>query len=114
MIGHRGRNALWEVAVRKSIVPLVLAGLFALGGSALARDIHLPKHTAEQLKSICEKVGGHFSQDSSGYDCGTDCKGKPGTACLVYCQPDKRCVAQVTGARRPRSVEAALAGRKRH
>jgi hypothetical protein len=103
-----------EVVVRKLIVPLILGGLFAFAGPALARDIYLPKHTADQLKSICDKVGGHFSQDSSGYDCGTDCKGKPGTACIVYCRADKRCVAQVNGGRRPHSVEAALAGRKRH
>ena len=87
---------------------LVLAGALALGGAARAADITLPKTGADELKSICEKAGGRFSQDPNGYGCGTDCLGKPGTACTVFCPTDRRCTAQVLGARRPHSVADAL------
>lgn len=93
---------------------LILIGALGLSGPALARDIYLQKQTPDQLKSVCAKVGGNFSQDSSGYDCGTDCHGKGGTACNVYCQPDKRCVAQVIAGRRPRTIESALQVPARH
>ncbi len=99
--------------MRKSMVPLVLVAALGFSVPALARDLHLEKQTPEQLKSVCDKVSGKFTQDKSGYACGTDCKGHGGTACLVYCQPDKRCVAQVVGARRPRTIESALLGKKR-
>ena len=87
---------------------LILTGSLALGGAALARDLTLPKTTPEQLKDACTKAGGKFSQDASGYDCGTDCNGKPSTDCTVHCTADQKCVAQVIGARRPRSVAEAL------
>ncbi len=100
--------------MRKLTAPLVLIGALAFSGPALARDIYVGKHTADELKSICTKVNGKFTQDSTSYDCGTDCKGKPGTACNVWCRPGKRCVAQVNGGRRPHDVMSALQGRKRH
>lgn len=99
--------------MRNLIAPLVLVATLGFSAPSLAKDIYLHKQTPEQLKSICEKVSGKFSQDKSGYACGTDCKGGPGTSCLVYCRPNKRCVAQVIGARHPRSVESALRGKKR-
>jgi hypothetical protein len=99
--------------VRKLTVPFVLIGILAFSGAASARDLYLPKHTVDELKAVCTKVNGHFSQDSSGYECGTDCHGKPGTACTVYCRADKRCVAQVNGARRPHTAESALVAPKR-
>lgn len=100
--------------MRHLTVALALIGTLGLSGPSFARDLYLPKHTAEQLKSICGKVGGSFSQDSSGYGCGTDCHGGPGTDCTVYCKADKRCVAQVIGGRRPRRVESALQAPPRH
>ncbi|MEJ2376755.1 MAG: hypothetical protein P8Y53_12915 [Pseudolabrys sp.] len=103
--------------MRNFTAPLVLIGLIgvlAFGGRAQARDVYLHKHTAAELKSICAKVNGKFTQDSSSYDCGTDCKGNPGTACNVFCRPGKRCVAQVNGGRRPHDVMSALKGRHRH
>jgi hypothetical protein len=100
--------------VRRLIAPFILIGTLAFAGTALARDIHLPNQTADELKAICTKVGGSFSQDSSGYDCGTDCHGKPGTACNVYCQPGKRCVAQVNMGRRAHTIEGALKAPERH
>jgi hypothetical protein len=87
---------------------LILSGGLALGGAALARDLTLPRTNAEQLKDACTKAGGKFSQDVSGYDCGTDCKGGPSTDCTVHCTADQTCTAQVIGARRPRSVAEAL------
>ena len=106
-----GANVSLEAAVRKFAVPFILT--LALSGPALARDIYLPKHTVDDLKAVCTKVGGHFSQDSSGYDCGTDCHGKPGTACTVFCKTGEKCVAQVNGGRRPHTAESALLAPKR-
>jgi hypothetical protein len=92
---------------------LILTGTLALGGAALARDLTLPKTTPEQLKDACTKAGGRFSQDAKGYDCGTDCHGKPSTDCTVHCTADQKCTAQVIGARRPRSVAEALTAPER-
>jgi hypothetical protein len=100
--------------VRNSTVLFVLIGILAFGGPALARDVYMQKQTADQLKALCTKVGGSFTQDSSGYNCGTDCHGHPGTACNVYCQPGKRCVAQVIMGRRFHSIENALKVPERH
>ncbi len=91
-----------------------LIALFILSASlvptapTLARDITLPKMTADQLKTACDKAGGKFSQDAKIYGCGTDCLGKPGTDCSVNCAPDAKCTAQVIGARHPRTVADAL------
>jgi len=98
--------------VRNLTAPLIL--VLALAGPATARDIYLHKHTVAEIKSDCDKVGGQFSQDPSGYGCGTDCHGKTGTACTVFCPADHRCVAQVIGGRRPRHVEDALEVSARH
>jgi hypothetical protein len=100
--------------VRNLMAPLVLIGALAFTCAASARDTHLPPQTVDQLKAICTKVGGSFSQDSRGYDCGTDCHGKPGTACNVYCQPGKRCVAQLNMGRRAHNIEDALKVPERH
>ena len=93
-------------------VPLVLTlglvGAVAFNTPSFARDFHLSQQSAEQLKSVCETVGGRFSQGKLRYGCGTNCDGGPGTACIVTCEPGKRCFAQVMGGRRPRTVESAL------
>ena len=86
----------------------VLTGVLALSGAALARDVTLPKTSAEGLKSACDKAGGKFSQGAKDYGCGTDCHGGPGTDCTVHCAAEQKCTAQVIGARRPRSVAEAL------
>jgi hypothetical protein len=54
--------------MRNLIVPLILVGVFGLSvGSALAaQEVSLHKHTAEELKSVCDKAGGRFSQDAGG------------------------------------------------
>jgi hypothetical protein len=100
--------------MRNLTTTLILIGVFALGGPALARDIYLPKQTAESLKTICDKAGGEFSQDSGGVGCGTDCHGKPGTDCTVYCKTGQKCVAQVIAGRRFRNIESALKAPERH
>ena len=94
--------------MRVSSAIILLTVTLGLTGPSVAREIHLKKQTIDQIKSVCDKVGGKFSQDSRGYGCGTDCKGGPGTACIVYCPTDHRCIAQVIGARRPHSVQSAL------
>jgi len=80
----------------------------ALAAPASARDLTFPKTTADQLKAVCDKAGGHFSQGERNYGCGTDCRGKPGTDCIVTCTAAQKCTAQVVGARRPRSIADAL------
>lgn len=93
------------------ILTIALASFIAFGLSTVsssARDISLHKHSVDELKSVCSKVGGSFSQDSNGYACGTNCHGGPGTDCVVDCKNDQNCVAQVIGARRPSTIAGAL------
>jgi hypothetical protein len=97
-----------ESAVRHFFSILILTSALTCGGMAFAAEVTLPKTTADQLKDACTKAGGRFSQDASGYDCGTNCQGGPSTDCTVHCAADQKCTAQVIGARRPRSVAEAL------
>ena len=98
--------------MRDFIAPLIIAGVLGFSAPAsvpaLAADVHLPKQTAEEMKSVCAKAGGKFSQDANGYECGTDCHGGPGTDCVVFCKTGEKCVAQVIGARRPKNALSAL------
>jgi len=98
--------------VRDFIASLIISGVlgFSVPASvpALAADVHLPKQTVEEMKSICTKAGGKFSQDANGYECGTDCHGGPGTDCVVFCKTGEKCIAQVIGARRPKNALSAL------
>ncbi len=89
---------------------LLVTAIFSLGASypASGAEVRLQKQSPDQLKSVCQKVGGSFSQDSSGYGCGTDCRGGSGTDCSVFCRTTGGCTAQVIGSRRPRTVEQAL------
>lgn len=100
--------------MRHLSVFLILIGTLGLGAPAVARDIYLPKETPDQIKAVCDKVGGKFSQDSSGYECGTDCHGKPGTDCTVFCKDGQRCAVQVVGGRRPHDVQSALEAPAKH
>jgi hypothetical protein len=100
--------------VRNLTALLVLIGALAVSGPSLARDIHLQKVSAEALKSTCAKIGGSFSQGPQRYACGTDCHGGSGTDCIVSCEPDHRCIAQVMGGRRPHNVLQALQAPTRH
>src|SRR3954464_3694898 len=92
-------------------VALVLAA-----APAVASEVSFQKSAPDDLKAVCQKVGGSFSTDNSGYGCGTDCKGASGTDCTVFCSATgKPCPAQVAGAPRPKTAEQALAvksGRK--
>ena len=92
--------------MRNLTIAFILIAAISFGvGSSLARELALHKHTAEELKSACEKVGGKFSQDPSGmYGCGTDCHGEPGTDCTVGCTKDQICTGQVIGSRRPTNL----------
>jgi hypothetical protein len=87
-----------------------LAALVFAITMANAAEVSLQKSSADELKAVCQKVGGSFSTDNSGYGCGTNCNGASGTDCTVFCPTSgKRCTAQVTGARRPKTAELALA-----
>jgi hypothetical protein len=104
--------------MRHLTVLLIVAGALAVLASArpaLAIDTTLAKASVDEVKAVCEKVGGRFSQDSKGYGCGTNCHGGPGTSCIVNCREGERCVAQMTRGRRPHSLESALVpgGKKR-
>ena len=92
---------------------IVSAAGFGVGASALsarASEAAMRKFSPAEMKSVCDKVGGSFSQDAGGYGCGTNCQGKPGTDCVVACKNnDKGCFAQVPGRARPRSLPDALA-----
>jgi hypothetical protein len=90
------------------LVSCILFAVIALSGPACANAINLRKHSADEIKTICNKVGGSFSQDADGYGCGTDCRGRPGTDCLVSCKNGAPCYAQVIGGRRPTTVQSAL------
>ena len=89
-------------------VAFIFVGVFGLSGLALAQEVSLHKHTAAELKSVCDKVGGRFSQDAEGYGCGTNCQGKPGTDCVIGCKNDQNCTAQVPGRGRPTNLLNAL------
>lgn len=91
-----------------AIALLVLATVIGSAGPSAAGDIKLRKYTADEIKTACDKAGGKPSQDASGYGCGTNCHGKPGTDCTVFCKNGEACYAQVIGARRPRDVLGAL------
>jgi hypothetical protein len=93
--------------VRISIL-LILLGAVALGRPCLAVEASMGKHSVEELKGVCEKAGGSFSQDAGGYGCGTNCKGGPGTDCTVACKTDQPCYAQTMGRKRPASMLNAL------
>ena len=94
--------------MRSLTIPFVLVGTFGLAISSFARDVSVGKHNAEEVKSVCEKVGGKFSQDTTGYYCGTNCHGGPGTDCVVGCKTGQACIAQVIGGRRPTTLVNSL------
>lgn len=96
--------------MRILIVLLILVATFDLSiGSSVASETTMRKSPAEELKSVCDKAGGSFSQDANGYGCGTNCEGKPGTDCVLACKNnEKNCFAQVPGRARPTSPLNAL------
>ena len=94
--------------MRNLAVSLILIGILGLSVSSFARDVSIGKRTAEEVKSVCDKVGGKFSQDATGHYCGTNCHGGPGTDCTVGCKTGQTCIAQVIGSRRPTTLVNAL------
>ena len=86
----------------------ILIGIFGFTVSSFARDVSIGKHSAEEVKTVCDKVGGKFSQDATGHYCGTNCHGGPGTDCVVGCKIGQTCIAQVIGSRRPTTLVNAL------
>jgi len=96
--------------VRNLAVPLALIGALGLSvGPSLAQGVSMHKHSVEELKNVCDKAGGSFSQDAGGYGCGTNCQGKPGTDCVVACIKWSRLhIAQFPGRGRPTSLLNAL------
>ena len=94
--------------MRSLAIALILIGVLGLSVSSFARDVSIGKHSAEEVKSVCDKVGGKFSQDATGHYCGTNCHGGPGTDCVVGCKTGESCIAQVIGSRRPTTLVNAL------
>ena len=94
--------------MRSLVIAFSLMGIFGVSVSSFAREVSIGKHTAEEVKSICDKAGGKFSQEATGHYCGTDCHGGPGTDCVVGCKTGQTCIAQVIGSRRPTTLANAL------
>lgn len=96
--------------MRNPTISAILAVIFGFSvGSSMASETTMRKSSAEELKSVCDKAGGLFSQDAGGYGCGTNCQGKPGTDCVLACKnAEKGCFAQVPGRARPTSTLNAL------
>ena len=94
--------------MRYFLALLTVALAVGFANVSFANDVKLRKYTADDVKGACAKVGGKFSQDDSGYGCGTTCHGAPGTDCTVFCKAGEACYAQVIGARRPRDLVGAL------
>jgi|SRR5690242_16700180 hypothetical protein len=98
-----------KVTFSIAMFSLLVVVIGPAAGSALASEAATHKFTADEIKSACDQAGGSFSQDANGYDCGTNCQGKPGTDCVVACKNnDKGCFAQVPGRARPKSLPNAL------
>jgi hypothetical protein len=108
------RHAALEAVVRHFMIPAILIGALGLNSPSLARESTLHKSTLDDIKAVCDKVGGKLSQDAHGFGCGTDCHGHPGTDCTLYCKTDEKCVAQTMGGRRATSFENALKAPERH
>jgi hypothetical protein len=96
--------------MRNSTIPISLAVILGFSvGLSMASETTMRKASMEELKSVCDKAGGSFSQDAGGYGCGSNCQGKPGTDCVLACKNDeKSCFAQVPGRARPTSPLNAL------
>ena len=94
--------------MRSLVIPLILIGIVGASAPSFAAEVSIGKHAAEEVKSVCDKVGGKFSQDATGHYCGTDCHGGPGTDCIVGCKTGQACIAQVIGSRRPTTLVKAL------
>ena len=82
-----------------STIPIIFAAILGFSvGSSMASETTMRKSSVEELKSVCDKAGGSFSQDAAGYGCGSNCQGKPGTDCVLNCKNnEKSCFAQVPG-----------------
>jgi hypothetical protein len=101
---HTGR-----LPVRTAFLLSTLIAAVMRSGPSFAIDVSVGKHSIEEIKAVCEKMGGRFSQGAAHYDCGTNCHGGPGTDCIVGCNTaDQSCIAQVSGGRRATTLQNAL------
>ena len=71
--------------IMRSALALVL-GL--VSSTAMAKDVDLGKHGADEIKSICDRLGGRFVSDGQTYGCSKKC---PGGTCAVICDKDDGC-----------------------
>ena len=81
------------------VLGLIVAALGAASPS-YARTFELHQNVSHgQLQSACNAAGGSFSDapDGSGYACGTNCKGGPGTNCYVACDNGGKCTGVTPG-----------------
>jgi len=98
--------------MRAAVAGMTLLTIAILAHPAFAAEVRIGKHSPEELKAVCQKLGGSFSQDAGAYACGTDCAGGPGTDCSVFCKTGSACTAQVIGSRRPKTLEQALQSKR--
>jgi len=68
-----------------------------VSSTAMAKDVDLGKHSENEIKSICGRVGGNFVSDGQTYGCAKKCTG--GT-CAVICDKDDGCIGTTPGDRR--------------
>lgn len=59
-----------------------------VSSTAMAKDVDLAHYSPDQIKSICDRVGGSFRSDGQTYGCSKKCTG--GT-CAVICDKDDGC-----------------------
>jgi hypothetical protein len=104
----QGATHLLEIAMKNLTAAVVLLGILGFSVPSSAREGSVGRHTADEVKRACDQVGGKFSQDTTGYYCGTNCHGGPGTDCTVGCKTGQACIAQVIGARRATTLVNAL------
>lgn len=74
-----------KTLIMRSALVLVL-GL--VSSTAMAEDVDLGKHSADEIKSTCDRLGGKFVSDGQTYGCSKKC---PGGTCAVICDKDDGC-----------------------
>lgn len=101
--------------------------LFALSGFIVMADtaamatkiVHISgRHSKDEIKSTCDKVGGAFDDAGGGYGCSKLCTPKGGR-CTVGCFPNGKCTGGTPIRVKPRSspvigtagIEQVLRGR---
>ncbi len=81
---------------QKISIALAIFAMLATLQTAEARKVVLATKTSlNQLKAICDSMGGSFWSNANGYSCvKSNCDGK-GNSCTVFCDADGNCEGYV-------------------